>query len=139
MENGRLGSRLGRHGKIIRQGWFAAANPRLGDSRQPARDGGQCAGGLCIHFYMVAVVEDLYRARAFAETVLRDRHRRPHGNHRRTSPSTRAREGGETSVLRTRVEEEVIKGNATIIRLAETLFLKIVFVEVCSLIWQFYF
>ena len=48
----------------------AAANPRDGGAGQFASAGRERAGGLCLYVHLVAVVEEVHRAGAFAEAVL---------------------------------------------------------------------
>ena len=56
--------------QLFKECWLAAANPWHGDERQFADHGWQCAGGIFFHVNMVAAVEEVHRARAFAEAIL---------------------------------------------------------------------
>ncbi len=56
--------------KLYAASWHAAANPWHGDPRKSADHGWQRAGWICVHVLMVAAVEEIHRARAFAEAIL---------------------------------------------------------------------
>ena len=92
-------SGMGENGAVVQKCWLASADPWHGDERQFADHGWECAGGLFIHINMVAAVEEVYRARAFAEAVLRSWDKCENGDRGGASPSARASESGETSVL----------------------------------------
>src|SRR5258707_4696294 len=72
------------------------------------------AGRLCDERWLVAVAEEVHRARASSRAVVRTGYVARDGNHRRASPQARQRPGRQETVLRS-AEEEGVKAYDVII------------------------